>query len=141
MQRVLIDTDVILDFFFDRNPFSEIAAQIFSLCESQRIQGFVTPVICSNIYYILRQTARHEKVIDKLNQLMTIMDVLVMDKNIAMQALRSGFKDFEDALQSFAALESGNIDVILTRNVKDYTKSEIGVLTPESFLKMVSVNP
>lgn len=140
MQKVLIDTDVILDFFFDRNPFSEIAARIFSLCESQKIQGFVTPVICSNIYYILRQTARHEKVIEKLNQLMTIMDVLVIDKNIVMQALRSGFKDFEDALQSFAALESGSIDVILTRNVKDYTKSEIGVLTPESFLKIVSLN-
>jgi len=141
MQKVLIDTDLILDFFFDRNPFSDIAASIFSLCESQKIKGFVTPVICSNIYYILRQTARHEKVIEKLNQLMTIMDVLVMDKNIVMQALRSGFKDFEDALQSFAALESGSIDVILTRNVKDYTKSEIGVLTPESFLKMVSLNP
>lgn len=141
MQKVLIDTDVILDFFFDRNPFSENAARIFSLCESQKIQGFVTPVICSNIYYILRQTARHEKVIEKLNQLMTIMDVLVIDKNIVMQALRSGFKDFEDALQSFAALESGSIDVILTRNVKDYTKSEIGVLTPESFLKIVSLNP
>lgn len=140
MQKVLIDTDVILDFFFDRNPFSENAARIFSLCESQKIQGFVTPVICSNIYYILRQTARHEKVIEKLNQLMTIMDVLVIDKNIVMQALRSGFKDFEDALQSFAALESGSIDVILTRNVKDYTKSEIGVLTPESFLKIVSLN-
>ena len=139
MERVLIDTDVILDFFFDRDPFSELAAQIFSLCESNRIQGFVTPVICSNTYYLLRQTAKHEKVIEKMNQLMTMMDVLLMDKDIVIQALRSGFKDFEDALQSFAALKSGIIDVILTRNVKDYSKSEIGVLTPESFLKLFSI--
>ena len=137
MEKVLIDTDVILDFFFDRFPFSENAAQIFSLCELGRIQGYVTPVICSNTYYLLRQTAKHGKVIEKLNRLMTLMDVISIDKEIIIQALSSGFKDFEDALQSFAALKSGFIDVIITRNVKDYTKSDTGVLTPESYLKIL----
>ncbi len=140
MEKVLIDTDVILDFFFDRFPFSENATQIFSLCESDKIQGFITPVICINTYYLLRQTAKHEKVIEKLSQLMTLMDVIDIDKDIIMQALSSGFKDFEDALQSFAAHKSGFIDVIITRNVKDFSKSETGVLTPESFLKIVSSN-
>jgi len=140
MDKVLIDTDVILDFFFDRHPFSENAAQIFSLCESNKIKGFITPVICSNAYYLLRQTAKHEKVIEKLSQLMTIMDVLSMDRDIIIQALGSGFKDFEDALQNFAAIKSGFIDVILTRNVKDFMKSDIGVLTPESYLKTMSAS-
>ena len=58
MEKILIDTDVILDFFFDRKPFSEHAEQIFSLCESKKIKGFITPVICSNTYYLLRQTAK-----------------------------------------------------------------------------------
>ena len=140
MNNILIDSDVILDFFFDREPFSEYAAQVFSLCESNQIKGFVTPVICSNTYYLLRQTARHEKVIEKLSQLMTIMDVLLMDRDIVMQALISGFKDFEDALQHFTAIKSGFIDIILTRNVKDYTKSDIGVLTPENYLKSIYMN-
>jgi len=140
MNNILIDSDVILDFFFNREPFSENAAQVFSLCESNQIKGFVTPVICSNTYYLLRQTARHEKVIEKLSQLMTIMDVLLMDSDIVIQALNSGFKDFEDALQHFSALKSGFIDVILTRNVKDYTKSDIGVLTPENYLKSIYMN-
>ncbi len=140
MDKLLIDTDVILDFFFDRKPFSENAAQIFSLCESKKVKGFITPVICSNTYYLLRQTAKHEKVIEKLSQLMTIMDVLSMDKEIIIQALGSGFKDFEDALQNFAAIKSGFIDVILTRNVKDFVKSDIGVLTPDSYLKSLSAN-
>ena len=140
MKNILIDSDVILDFFFNREPFSENAAQVFSLCESNQIKGFVTPVICSNTYYLLRQTARHEKVIEKLSQLMTIMDVLLMDSDIVIQALNSGFKDFEDALQHFAAIKSGFIDVILTRNVKDYTKSDIGVLTPENYLQSIYMN-
>ena len=140
MDKVLIDSDVILDFFFDRKPFSENAAQILSLCESKNIRGYITPVICSNIYYLLRQISRHEKVIKELSQLMTILDVLSMNRDIVIQALGSGFKDFEDALQHFAAIKSSIIDVILTRNVKDYVKSEIGVLTPESYLKTLTAN-
>jgi predicted nucleic acid-binding protein len=140
MEKVLIDTDVILDFFFDRKPFSENATQIFSLCESKKINGFVTPVICSNTYYLLRQTAPHNKVIEKISQLMTFLDVLLMDKDVVVQALNSGFKDFEDAMQNFAAIKSGNIDVIITRNVKDFIKSKIGVLTPEGYLKSISAS-
>lgn len=140
MNRVLIDTDVILDFFFDRQPFSEYATKIISLCESTKIKGFVTPVICSNAYYLLRQTAKHNKVIDKLKQLLIIIDVLIMDKEVVMDALNSGFKDFEDALQNFSARKHGNIDVILTRNLKDYKKSELGVLTPETYIKTLNVS-
>lgn len=138
MDNILIDTDVILDFFLDREPFSEYATQIFSLCETEKVKGFVTPVICSNIYYLLRHIAKHEKVIEKLSLLMTIMDVLLIDKDIVIQALGSGFKDFEDAVQNYAAIKSGIINVIVTRNVKDYKKSNIGVLTPESYLKTMS---
>jgi len=59
---------------------------------------------------------------------------------LVLQALGSGFKGFEDALQNFSAVKSGFIDVILTRNIKDYSKSDIGVLTPESYIKTLTVN-
>lgn len=135
MNKVLIDTDVILDFFFDRKPFSEHASKIFSLCELKMIQGFVTPVIYSNVYYLLRQTAKHQKVIDKLKLLLTITDVLIIDKEVLVLALNSKFKDFEDALQNYAAIKAQTIDTILTRNLKDFRNSEIGVMTPEEYLK------
>ena len=137
MKNLLIDTDVILDFFFDRLPFSDHAARLFSLCETDQLRGFVTPVICSNTYYLLRQTAKHEKVIEKMQQLLLMMEVLQMDSDTVLMALNSGFRDFEDGLQNYAAVQSGMISVILTRNVKDYLKSEIGALTPESFLKIL----
>jgi predicted nucleic acid-binding protein len=134
MDKVLIDTDVVLDFFFDRKPFSEHAAKIFSLCELNLIQGFITPVIYSNVYYLLRQTAKHEKVIEKLNQLLSITDILDMNKEVVRTALNSKFKDFEDALQNYAAVKSGIIDTVLTRNIKDFKNSEIAVFTPEDYI-------
>jgi len=135
MNKVLIDTDVILDFFFDRKPFSEHASKIFSLCELKMIQGFVTPVIYSNVYYLLRQTAKHERVIEKLKLLLTITEVLIIDKEVLVLAMNSKFKDFEDAMQNYAAIKAQTVDTILTRNLKDFRNSEIGVMTPEDYLK------
>lgn len=135
MDKVLIDTDVILDFFFDREPFAEFATEILNLCESEKIKGFTTPVIICNVYYLLRKTAKHEIIIEKIKQLLNIIDITSMDKEVVFGALNSKFKDFEDALQNFSAIENGQISIILTRNVKDYKKSKLAVLTPETYLK------
>ena len=139
MKSILIDTDVILDFFFDRKPFADQSAIILSLCETNKIYGFITPVICSNVYYLLRKTSNHKKVIEKLSQLLTLIDVLQMDREVIINALNSDFRDFEDALQSYSALKAGNIDAIITRNTKDFAKSKIGVLNPEDFIKMIEI--
>ena len=63
-----------------------------------------------------------------------------MDKEIVFEALNSKFKDFEDALQNFSAVKSGIIDAIITRNIKDFTNSKIGVLTPDNFLKTIKAS-
>jgi predicted nucleic acid-binding protein len=135
MDRILLDTDVILDFFLDRKPFSDDSAKILSWCELKEIQGFITPVIISNSYYLLKKNATHNKVIEKLKVLLTIIDVLIMDKEIVMNALNSDFNDFEDALQNFSAIKSGEIEMIITRNPKDFKHSLIAVFTPEIYIK------
>lgn len=140
MDRVLIDSDVILDLLFDRKPFAEHSKIILGMCETGAISGFLTPLIYSNVYYLLRQTAKHEKVIEKLKQLLKITEVLQMDRNVVENALNSGFKDFEDSLQNYSAVNNGNIDIILTRNLKDYKNSELGVFTPETYSKSINAS-
>lgn len=140
MDKVLIDSDVILDSLFNREPFAEYSTAILSMCESKKINGFLTPLIYSNIYYLLRQTAKHDKVIEKLKQLFQITDVLQMDRIVVENALNSGFKDFEDSLQNFSAVNNGKIDLILTRNLKDYKNIELGVFTPETYIKSINAS-
>ena len=139
MDKVLIDTDVILDFLFDRKPFSEDAAQILSWCENSKIQGFVTSIMLSNIYYLLRKTAKHEKVIENLKMLLNIVDVITTNKDAVLDALHSEFKDFEDALQNFSAQNSNEIKVIITRNSKDYKTSNLAVMEPETYINLVKI--
>ncbi|MGO3182587.1 MAG: type II toxin-antitoxin system VapC family toxin [Aequorivita sp.] len=138
MDKVLIDTDVILDFFFDREPFAEYATEIFKRCEEKKINGFTTPVIISNVYFLLSKVARHDIIIEKIKQLLMIIDIVKMDKNVVLNSLNSDFKDFEDALQNFSAVENGEIKIILTRNIKDFKKSTLAVLTPETYLKGIA---
>lgn len=135
MKNVLIDTDVILDFFFDRPSFAADSAQVLSLCERKDINGFVTSIMLSNIYYLLRKTDKHDKVIESLKMLMKIVDVATTDKQSILEALNSEFKDFEDALQNFSAQAHTEIEIIITRNIKDYKKSNLVVMTPETYLK------
>ncbi|WP_322874177.1 PIN domain-containing protein [Aquimarina sp. ERC-38] len=116
------------------------AAKVLSLCENKKIKGYTTPVIIANAYYLLRKTAKQEVVIGKLNQLLNLIDVVKMDRKVVLKALNADFKDFEDALQNFSAVNKGEIKIILTRNIKDFKRSELAILTPETYLKARSVS-
>lgn len=135
---VFLDTNVILDFLTDREPFSENAAKIFSLSETRRIDAYISPLSFSDCYYILRKFVSHDKVIKKLQQLLTIAEITSITKKTITTALNSGFNDFEDAIQNYSAIEWEKIDIILTRNIKDFRKSEIAVMTPDTYLKTFS---
>jgi len=135
--KILLDTDVILDFFFDRKPYVDAAAKILSLAELKQIEAYITPIIISNVYYLLRKTASHAQVMSQLKLLMSIINILLINKEIVLLALNSSFKDFEDALQYYSAEFDENIDAIITRNVKDYRESNLSVQTPDEFLKYI----
>ena len=134
MKSVLIDTDVLLDFYLDRKPFSEDSLQLLLKCEQKQFRAFVTPVIVANTYYILRRHATHHYVVERLQILLNTISVLAMDQKQVLAALESKFTDFEDALQYFSAVNSNKIDAIITRNVKDFKKSALPVFTPQEYL-------
>ena len=134
MKNVFIDTDVIIDFLIDRKPFSIEAAKIFSLIDQQKIKGCVASLTFSNLYYILRKIGSHKKVISSLQKFSEFVDILKVDSEIIKSALFSDFKDFEDSIQYFTALENKKIDYIITRNIRDFRATTLPVMTPETFL-------
>jgi predicted nucleic acid-binding protein len=134
MKSVLIDTDVLLDFYLDRKPFSEDSLQLLLKCEQKQFRAFITPVIVANTYYILRRHATHLYVVERLQILLDTISVLAMDQKQVLAALESKFTDFEDALQYFSAVNSNKIDAIITRNIKDFKKSALPVFTPQEYL-------
>jgi predicted nucleic acid-binding protein len=135
MTDLFIDTNVIIDFLIDRKPYSREAAVIFTLIEQKKLKGYASSLTFSNLYYVLRKIESHNKVISKLDSLSKILCILKVEEKTIKDALSSEFLDFEDSIQYFSALESKKIDAIITRNTKDYKKSDIPVLTPGDYLK------
>jgi predicted nucleic acid-binding protein len=138
MTDLFIDTDVIIDFLIDRKPFSREAAIIFTLIEQKKLKGYASSLTFSNLYYVLRKFESHNKVISKLDSISTILTILKVDEHTIKKVLASGFPDFENSIQYFSAIENRKIDVIITRNIKDYKKSQISILTPGDYLKTAS---
>jgi predicted nucleic acid-binding protein len=138
MTDIFIDTDVIIDFLIDREPHSREAAIIFTLIEQKKLKGYVSSLTFSNLYYVLRKIESHNKVIAKLDSISRLLTILKVDQQIIKYAIASGFPDFEDSIQYNCALDYKKIDVLITRNIKDFKGSEIPVMTPADYLKMVS---
>ncbi len=138
MTDLFIDTDVIIDFLIDRKPHSREAAIIFTLIEQKKIKGYVSSLTFSNLYYVLRKIESYNKVKSKLESLSQIVGILKVEERTIKEALASDFSDFEDSIQYFSALDSKKIDVIITRNTRDYKKSDLPVMTPGDYLKMAT---
>jgi hypothetical protein len=64
--------------------------------------------------------------------LVNVLDLT--DKILELSLNDDEFRDFEDAIQYFSAIEN-EIEIIITRNLNDYTKSKIPVMTAEQFLR------
>ncbi|WP_197285502.1 PIN domain-containing protein [Pedobacter sp. R20-19] len=135
INNILIDSDIILDYFLDRQPFSENSSKILALCETGKLNGFVTGIAIANIYYLLRKEHKSKSILQGIKVLLNFLDVIKVDKAIILKAIDSEFSDFEDALQNFSADTNGSINAIITRNIKDYKKSKLSVLTPTMLLK------
>ena len=138
MTELFIDTNVIIDFLIDRRPHSREAAIIFTLIEQKKLKGYVSSLTFSNLYYVLRKVESHNKVITKLDSISRLVTILKVDQQTIKDAIASRFTDFEDSIQYNCALDYKKIDVLITRNTKDYKNSEIPVMTPADYLKTVS---
>lgn len=133
--KVFVDSDVVIDFFTDREPFANPASELFDLNEQNKIKIHLSAVSINNIYYIVRKYLGHKSTLKVVEELIEMTEIVGTSKNEIVQALRNNFKDFEDSIQYSTALTIEGISAIITRNVKDYTNAQIAVLTPENFLK------
>ncbi len=131
MKHLFLDTNVIIDFLADRKPFSDKAALIFDQAVAGKLKIYISAVSYNNIYYILRQSFSNNDTIKLLNQLNEMTEIADVTKAIIKQALRSEFKDFEDAIQYHCALSLSKLDMIITKDTKDYKKSAVPVMNPQ----------
>lgn len=135
--RVLIDTNVLIDYMAEREPYFENARKILLACGQNKIEGCIAAHSVNNIFYILRKHIPESKRRAILKNLCTITTVIEIDRQKLVNALDNvDFSDMEDCLQSECA-NKFQADYIVTRNIKDFEKSTIPPVLPEDFIKLL----
>lgn len=136
MEKVFVDTDIVLDLLSARQPHYKYAAELFSLADENAVRLYVSSLTFANINYILSKQLSSAQARKILLKFKTLVNVLSVNDKIIELALASDFNDFEDAIQYNTAIENG-LTTLLTRNLKDYKKAGIAIQTAQQFLKSI----
>jgi len=134
ISKVFIDTDVFLDTILDRKPHSVHSNRIIGLAEKNKIHGFTSSLVIANLYYILKKISTHSKAVQAINKIRSIIEVLPFTNKEISESISAEFKDFEDGVQYFIAMNN-KITHIITRNVKDFKKASASIQTPKEYLQ------
>lgn len=136
VNRILIDTNVLLDYLLTREPFYEDAKKVILTCTEGTTKGCIAAHSISNMFFILRKDYDSKERREILTGLCTIFDIEGIDRNKLLSELRNeDFSDFEDCLQMECAKAYG-AEYIVTRNIADYKMSEVKAILPEDYLKL-----
>lgn len=133
MNKIFLDTDVILDVLIKRKPHFAASKCILGMAELSEVEGTTSSLVIANLYYLLAKLKNKKFAKDCVRKLMMLLEVLEVDGKIITQALESEFGDFEDAVQYFSAKRAG-VKTIVTRNLKHYKRAKISVMSPDQFL-------
>jgi predicted nucleic acid-binding protein len=137
--NILFDTNIFIDISLKRHPFFDDSFEALNKVDDININGFILASTFTDIYYICKKNIGHTKTIDILTTLISTINILGINKDTIIFAIHSNFSDFEDAVQNTAA-ELNQIDLIVTRNTKDFAGGKIPAQTPTDFLKNIINN-
>ncbi|MDH5366966.1 MAG: PIN domain-containing protein [Cyclobacteriaceae bacterium] len=134
MNRLLIDTNIVIDLLSKREKYYNEAADLFSRADKKELELTISSLTFANTNYILTKIKSAIEAREILRKFKVLVELLSLDDKITELALSDdNFPDFEDGLQYYSAIEN-KIDIIITRNKKDFKYSKIPVLTAKEFL-------
>ncbi len=134
--KVLLDTNIVLDYILKRNPFFLHASIIFKLAYYREVTAFISASAVTDIYYLVQRSRNSETALSFIKEIIQFIHIAGVDKDIIVSALQSGIMDFEDAVQN-AAAENIKIQYVVTRNVSDFKKSKIKIISPMNFIEII----
>ena len=134
MKHYLVDTNVVIDMLLNRED-ADAACAVFDGAERGEYVLHICALSFTTMYYSLRKILTKEQRISVLMELSAALEVTQVNRKVIDMALNSGWSDFEDAVQNFAAVADSQVSAIITRNVKDFKASSLEVIDSLDFLR------
>ena len=135
MIKAYIDCNILIDWLLDREPFSFYATKIIELAENKEIEAYVSALTLANTYYVISKELNRKLADEFLKDSLKIFQFTDITKKTIKESIEKKHKDFEDDLHYQTAVEN-KLDYLITRNKKDFKKTNIMVVDSEEFLRV-----
>ncbi|MGC4130355.1 MAG: PIN domain-containing protein [Bergeyella sp.] len=132
--KFFLDTNIIVDFVMMREQFYLELAMLVDYISSKNVEFYTSSHAIATTHYVCRKKYSENEIRVILENLLSMISVVSVDEEILRKSLKSHHKDFEDAVQIFCAHQIKKLDGIITRNLKDFSTSEIPVFSPDEAL-------
>lgn len=134
--KILLDTNVILDYLTKRNDNYINMTEIVDSCVNKKNQGFITSHSITDFYYLTRKYMPDNDRIEWTRFIVNTFTILTEDKQAFINCLNAeDLDDLEDQLQMECSA-AAELDYIITRNLKDFENSKVPAVSSEEFLKL-----
>lgn len=136
--KIFLDANVLIDVVQNRTEFVDTSSKILQLGLDGECELYASDITFTTVSYYARKNRTVEQLYAVLQSLRDFIHVAPSGEKAIDWALRHKSKDFEDAVQYYAALNSG-VEYIISRNVRDYPYSDIPAITPVNFLELMGI--
>ena len=133
MIRLLLDSDVILDALLQRDSFQDAATRLLNRISRGEVDAFIAAHSVLNVVYVAGRDLGRQEALRRMQKLLERARVAGISDRIVREAMHSPISDFEDAVAHAAAVRAG-VELIVTRNIRDFRRGTLPVLTPDEFL-------
>lgn len=135
---LLIDSNVILDYILEREPFFNMAEKVLNLSDNHNdITLNVSASAVTDINYIAYRNLKNQELVYSLvKKVLSMVKIATVSEKEIIDAINLNWKDFEDAVQYSVALSNG-MDAVITRNMKGFSQAEVKIYTPEEIINFI----
>ena len=134
---ILIDTNVVLDVIQQREPHYRASAAVIDRVVRKRTRGAIPAHAITTIHFLVHRYQTRDMASQVIDWLLARFEVAPVGRTELIRAQSLAWADFEDAVVA-AAAETLGCEVIVTRNIRDFTGSPVAVYTPEEYMLAVS---
>lgn len=134
MIQIFLDTNVLFDFFAERQPFDKEAEEIMELAYEKKIELYCSTISYTTVFYLLSKLKGKPKAFQAIKDMRELINTIGVDNSVIDKAFENTNPDFEDTIQLECAYTVKNIQAIVTRNPKHFKTKQLLIQTPKEFL-------
>jgi len=137
--KVLIDTNIALDFLLIRNPFYASSVAILAMADKELITCYISASAITDIFYLSQKKLGKNPAKEALKKLLQVFKPAAVTASHIYEALDLEWEDFEDSVQ-YVVGENFPVNYVVTRNINDYASGSIPAVTPEQFIQVIATD-